>query len=745
MANSAESAEFLLQPLTSTTTTSRRHHKAGHDLNIDPVYDTEETRGETASLAGDGIHSNIHEASTKHTGLLIRDATNKDVKGTPSQRQGHSRNILLTWSFELMLLLLATGLLASIAAVLSAYSDQEVPNWNGSNDGTGSAGITLNALVAIIATVFRAILAFIALEVLAQLKWDWVTAHFRPMSDVQRFDDASRGAWGSLLLLPVVALRQPLAVIAVVVVVASLAIGPMTQQTMQTYYCARVAAGRPAAIQVANRIDHSLFYYSRPSFTVLHVGLQAAILDAVVNPSNDSNTAALFTCPSGNCTFDTYADRPGQPVSERVTHASLGMCSRCENVSELVQVKTVSPRPKSNQVTLSLLMAETGYDPNPRERLEIRTGDSSNGGQYLNSSLTSDLVWARKAVPRDFINTARWSTANFSVLAFSQQNCHNSTNGNLSCPLVNNLGFDSFAWSSPTGFVAATCILYPCVKHYAAIVRNGALSEKVVRSTPLRLQRPQALESGDQSALGGDWSGVQTPCRVNGTLYTSSNMSSASEKLPPDARETVYVHSKDWARQDLDALAGYSNLTAPRECVATLQGGFVSALQWELSTTLGAYCGPHGHQTSFVSCYSKSGGQSLPMVSLLRPYSTNLDTIRENIDSLAMRITTEMRRAGWGPHKETSVTVEGDALESRTCLHVAWAWFVLPAALLLLCAAMIGWVIVKDLLAMNGGVVWKSSVLPFLLRDHVPAMEKMSLREVNAAAKELEVRLKKEE
>lgn len=139
------------------------------------------------------------------------------------------------------------------------------------------------------------------------------------------------------------------------------------------------------------------------------------------------------------------------------------------------------------------------------------------------------------------------------------------------------------------------------------------------------------------------------------------------------------------------------------------------------------------------------GGQSLPMASLLRPYSTNLDTIRENIDSLTMRITTEMRRAGWGPHKVARVTVEGDALESRTCLHVAWAWFMLPAALLLLCAAMIGWVIVKDLLAMNRGVVWKSSVLPFLLRDHVPAIERMSLREVNAAAKELEVSLKKEE
>ncbi|CAM1502518.1 Fc.00g045020.m01.CDS01 [Cosmosporella sp. VM-42] len=633
MANSTESSQFLLEPL---------------------------IRGETASLASGGSHGYGNELPAKLTGLLIRDAAKKDVDGSPSQRQGYANNIFLAWGLELTLLLVATGLLGSIVAVLSAYSGHEVPNWNGDNNGTGGTGITLNALVAIIATIFRAILAFVALGVPAQLKWDWVAAKFRPMGDVQRFDDASRGAWGSLLLLPLVALRQPLAVIAVVVVVASLAIGPVTQQTMQTQphrqhsLLPRALGGicpprRPAGGHARRRRQSS----------------------------NDSNIAALFTCPSGNCTFDAYADRPGQPVDERVSNASLGMCSRCEDVSGPVDVKLVLPKPKNDQVTFGLLVSTAELDSNKTQRLEIISGDASNGGKYLTASITGNLGWARKAVPRDFINTARWSAANFSLLAFSQQNCHNLTNGNLSCPRVGSLDSDSWAWAEPTGFVAATCILYPCVKHYAGIVRDGDLSEIVVRTIPLRLQTPEALWNGDQALFVVNWRGVQTSCSVNGIRYTSLNMSTASEKLLSEARETVLVHSKDWAVEDLDVLAGYTNVTALRECVATLDPEFISAFQREVGGTFSA--------------------------------------------------------------------VNGDALENRTCLYVAWAWFALPSALLLLCAVLISWVIMKDLLAKKGSMVWKNSVLPLLLKDYVPAIEKMNLKEVNAAAKELEVRLKKQE
>ncbi|KAI8716548.1 hypothetical protein NCS52_00948900 [Fusarium sp. LHS14.1] len=756
MAESNESSQFLLQPLPSTI--ARRSHNEGHDNDDNgrnSTYDTDETHGDVSFVitrtGGNDSHSAGHrrshstEPSPKTTGLLIRDTATKDVNMSPPQRRQQKGNIFLIWSLELALLLLAVGLLASIYGILRAYSDDEVPNWDGNNNGTGGAGITLNALVAIIATIFRAILAFVALQVLAQLKWDWVSGRFRPMNDVQRFDDASRGAWGSLELLPLVALHRPLAVVAIIVVVVSLAVGPMTQQTMQTYYCARVVEGRPAAISVANRIDQSLYFQERPSAFALHVGLRSAMQDSLVNPSNDSNIAALFTCPSGNCTFTAYADNPGQPENEKVSHASLGMCSRCEDVSELVERVVYVPRPKTEQITVSLRVSSTASSGNDTERLEIKTGNpATSGTQYLSAGLTGNLTWARKVVPREFVNTARWSAANFTILAFSQEHCKTLDNGTVSCPLSTSNSSDAKAWSEPTDYIAATCIMYPCVKHYAGQVKNG-IKERVVKNTPLRLQKSAPLWDGGESLPQTFMRGVQTPCFVNGTLYTSSNMTSASEKLPSSARQTVSVLSKDWATEDLDAPSEYTNVTAPQECVASLWPAFVEAFQRELTGTFDAYCRPQGFQTEYVACFGRYGGNSLAMAAILRSRTTNIDSIRENIDSMAMRITTEMRRAGWGPYAMASTASQGDAWENRTCLHVAWAWFSLPLVLLVLCIVMISCIIVKELLNKDTSVMWKSSVLPFLLKDQVPAIETMSMREVDAAAKGLEVKLRKQE
>ncbi|RSL81070.1 hypothetical protein CEP51_006116 [Fusarium floridanum] len=563
------------------------------------------------------------------------------------------------------------------------------------------------------------------------------------MGDVQRFDDASRSVWGSLQLLPLVVLHQPLVVVAIIVVVVSLAVGPITQQTMQTYYCARIVEGRPAAISVANRIDESLYFKERPSAFALHVGLQLAMQDSIVNPSNDSNIAALFTCPSGNCTFTAYADHPGQPDDEKVSHASLGMCSRCEDVSELVERVA---QLKTEQITVSLPVSSAIISGNDTERLEIKTGNpATSGTRYLSASLTGNLTWARKVVSREFVNTARWSAANFTILAFSQEHCKTLENGTISCPLSTSNASDATAWSQLTDYIAATCILYPCVKHYAGEVKNGALKERVVKNTPLRLQKPEPLWDGDETLPQTFMRGVQTPWLVNGTLYTSSNMTSASEKLPSPAKETVSVLFKDWANEDLDAPSEYTNVTAPRECVASLWPAFILAFRRELTGTFDAYCRPQGFQAEYVACFGSNGGNSLAMAAILHPRTTNLDSIRENIDSMAMRITTEMRRAGWGPYAMASTASKGDAWENRTCLHVAWAWFALPLTLLVLCAVMISWIIVKELLNRDTSVVWKGSVLAFLLRDHVPTIEIMSMREVDAAAKGLEVKLQKQE
>ncbi|KAF5531188.1 hypothetical protein FNAPI_13339 [Fusarium napiforme] len=681
------------------------------------------------------------ETCTEITGLLIRQ-TGKDDNA--SSAKNHQRNIFLVWSLELGLLLLATGLLGSIFAILATYNTDELPDWNGK---TG-VSITLNALIAVIATIFRATIAFVALEILAQLKWDWIAKTFRPVGDMQRYDDASRGAWGSLMLLPVVFKRQPQDILAVIVVVASLEIGPVTRQAIQPQYCAQVAPERLSTITVANEVDGDRLYYEeRPSMWKLHVGLEAAIQEAVVNPSQSSNIDDLFDCPSGNCTFHAYPDYPEQPDQDWVSHASLGMCSRCEDISKLVKVRV--ERYAQTSLHQAILSMDMPSRTNKSDRIEISSGNSSQNARYLESKITGDFWWADKALPKDFLNTARWSATNLTMLAFSQQNCQNKTDGSMSCPLV--AGKDKakgpVAWGQPTGYIATACILYPCVKQYAGNVSLGSLSERVVRSTPLRLQIPRSLEHSfagyAANQVSQSLSGIQYPCFVNGTLYTSKNMTSGSDKLPEGARQHVFIHPEGWENHSLHEAVDYRNVTAPLECVVSLRHLFINCVRRSLSEAFNAYCRPEGHQTKFVSCYTATEGSSLPMVSILRPRSTSIQTISESMNALAMRLTTEFRRAGLNAYGNDTAVVEGQGWENRSCLRVAWEWLVLPAVLLLMCMVSMFWLIISDILSKGNVVVWKGSVLPFLLNDKVSTVERMSLEELDLAGKKFEIKLER--
>ncbi|KAF5568052.1 hypothetical protein FPHYL_2986 [Fusarium phyllophilum] len=78
-------------------------------------------------------------------------------------------------------------------------------------------------------------MVIIAFELLAQVKWDCISVTFRPLPQLQLFENASRGVYGSVRLLPLVALRQPVALGATVVAILSLGIGSFTQQSIQTY------------------------------------------------------------------------------------------------------------------------------------------------------------------------------------------------------------------------------------------------------------------------------------------------------------------------------------------------------------------------------------------------------------------------------------------------------------------------------------------------------------------------------
>ena len=64
----------------------------------------------------------------------------------------------------------------------------------------GNLGISVNAFISIFSGFAKSALLLPTAEALGQLKWSWFT-NKRRMLDFEVLDSASRGPWGSLMLL----------------------------------------------------------------------------------------------------------------------------------------------------------------------------------------------------------------------------------------------------------------------------------------------------------------------------------------------------------------------------------------------------------------------------------------------------------------------------------------------------------------------------------------------------------------
>jgi hypothetical protein len=82
---------------------------------------------------------------------------------------------------------------ASIIAVLSMWQDQPLSKW--------PLPVSINVIISILSAIFKASLILPVSEGISQLKWIWFASGRRPLSDLDVFDRASRGSWGSFRLL----------------------------------------------------------------------------------------------------------------------------------------------------------------------------------------------------------------------------------------------------------------------------------------------------------------------------------------------------------------------------------------------------------------------------------------------------------------------------------------------------------------------------------------------------------------
>lgn len=117
----------------------------------------------------------------------------KTTKKVPNAHSKSRRRLLAdTWFLEIASLLLGICAFIVIIVLLSHYDGRQQFQWN---------GVTLNAVVSVLATIARIGIVVPVAEALAQWKWMHFSRGYKPLSDFGLLDDASRGTRGSLLLL----------------------------------------------------------------------------------------------------------------------------------------------------------------------------------------------------------------------------------------------------------------------------------------------------------------------------------------------------------------------------------------------------------------------------------------------------------------------------------------------------------------------------------------------------------------
>lgn len=97
-----------------------------------------------------------------------------------------------TWLLQILAVfgsMLLTGVLIGLSA---RFNHTPILEWN---------GISLNAVVAIIVTVLKGLIAFTTSDCLGQAKWIWLSWQQRSLNDFALIDQSSRGFLGSLKML----------------------------------------------------------------------------------------------------------------------------------------------------------------------------------------------------------------------------------------------------------------------------------------------------------------------------------------------------------------------------------------------------------------------------------------------------------------------------------------------------------------------------------------------------------------
>lgn len=588
-----------------------------------------------------------------------------------SPRASHSRHVLRYWSLEIATVIVAILLLAAIIALLSHYDGRYMPEW--------PFQINLNSAIAFLTTFLKAAIVAAVAEIIGQIKWTWFTERTRPLHHLQDFDAASRSVLGSLRLLAVVIWNRGfttsglLGMSAALVTIASLAVGPVTQQAIRTVSCPQLMPNARAAIPGAHYVPGTSAYYRTGAGSFeLEVDMKSTMIKGLTEHVGSDSNGVDVNCQTGNCTWPDYGTG--------VTHATIGLCSKCIDTTAFVSAPNMG-----GNMTL----------PDYQAYINFAAGKYMWIG-YSNLSAYTPLF------DEDFATAAAVSVSNFSILAATTAPCINNTeSGRLTCPhrisQSNNTFFNGLG-----DYVATSCVLYPCMKEYWGRYENNKLTEKLVKTTTAIPNKQENTGSYGYDAY--NYTATRSPCVLdNGTWYNYGNQSEAPR-----------IPGRTFANISLDGeLRRSRNISVPNACLYKMDGTFFSAMSRFLAELFDGDCVYGNSQSGHISC-----GDSWWLTPLWGNMNATFTTLDAAIMDFSTAVTNKLRMTGRGPDQLRGGPADpadeyGLVYETSTCTYFDRQWIALPILLVGICIILLAWICIKNYRDPEQPV-WKGSVLPLM-------------------------------
>ncbi|KAL8691957.1 MAG: hypothetical protein Q9218_002919 [Villophora microphyllina] len=224
------------------------------------------------------------------------------------------------WWWELLSCIFSLVCMGAVIGVLAYEDGKPLDQWSFHQ-------VTPNAVVSFIATLAKSSFLLVIAETISQQKWIYFHSRPQRLSDLDIFDQASRGPLGSLQLLVFRHKNALIASSAAIVTILALFVDPFVQLVF-AFPSQGTLSPIVNATFLTTQVHDPMAYEFNTHLTHTDSGsvdtkMQAAMLLGLYN----GTTPTLISCNSGNCTWNSAT--------------TLGVCGGCTDISAVV--KTYCP------------------------------------------------------------------------------------------------------------------------------------------------------------------------------------------------------------------------------------------------------------------------------------------------------------------------------------------------------------------------------------------------------------------